>query len=174
MSFWFVNFCCVGHWALVPLSLNYSIVGDRWCFLSLALVLIDTLDWEIELWVFFFDSLGFIRAANERFLRWCYKHGSRAGLPNACCLWWLIATQTTANRKVAFFQLLCLLCHLTLSCSETIICFLYRAALIDAIVGFFSMPVLLERCQRSVVTICSAVANVDSVSIRYSQLANFV
>ena len=75
---------------------------------------------------------------------------------------------------MTFFKLLCLLCHLTLDCSETIIIVLSRAALIDTGVIFFSMATLLETCQRSIITIRSAMANVDCVRIRNTQLANLV
>ena len=175
MSYRFANFCCVGHWALVPLTLNYSIAGHCWCLLGLTLVLIDTLDREVELWVFLFDRFTFIRTTDEGILRWCDKHGSSASLSDFCHRW-LIASHTAAiaDLKVTFFQLLCLLCHLTLDCSETIIIVLSRAALIDAGVSFFSMAALLETCQRSIITIRSAVANVDCVRIRNTQLTNLV
>ena len=172
MALWVANGCCMGHWALVPLPLDYFIVGYGWCFLSLALVLIDTLYREVKLWILLFDRFGFIGAADEGILRWCHKHGSRACLPHASCYRCLIATDATANRKVAFFQLLCLLCHQTLGRSETIISVLSRTTLIDA--RLFSMTTLLETCEWSVVTIGSAVANIDCVRVRYAQLANLV
>ena len=75
---------------------------------------------------------------------------------------------------MAFLQLLCLLRYLAFNCSETIVCVLSRAALIDTSVSFFSMAALLETCQRSVITVCSAVANVNRVGVRNAQLANLV
>ena len=173
MSFWFADFCSVGDWALIPLSLNYSIVWDGWCFLSLALVLIDTFNREVELWVFLFNRFAFIRSANKGILRRCHKHGSSACLTYTCYRW-LIASDSTADREVTFFQLLSLLCHLALSCSETIIWILLWATLINATVSFFSMTALLQTCQRSVITICSAMSNVDCVRIWNTQLANLV